>query len=370
VLLQEKLPGLPLAKSLYGSAGGLYPVQAYLYVKPGRVSGLEAGAYYYHPERHELVQLRRGAFLGPEHYPGANAGVFAGSAFALYLVADARAIEPLYGSEHRSLAALEAGIMTQLLESSAPENAIGLCQIGAFDFDAIRASFALSDRHFYIHSVLGGPTRAEDRTLEKLAEELAPVARMMPEARWPSNGAPAHRPEGDARRALELVEVARRALGRPDAEIEIEFASSRDSSGDSPVSRLESNAASRELEQDLLRLWRELLKNQQVGREDHFFEAGGTSLLLVQLANRIRDELRRDVSVIALFEAPTVRQQAAYLCSVAETVPGLASTEVNVNAAGSPEANQRRRDRLRRARLDLESEEALDAPHTSVKETS
>jgi nonribosomal peptide synthetase protein BlmIV len=368
VLLQEKLPGLPLAKSLYGSAGGLYPVQAYLYAKPGRVSGLEAGAYYYHPERHELVQLRRGAFLGPEHYPGANAGVFAGSAFALYLVADARAIEPLYGAEHRSLVALEAGIMTQLLESSAPEHAIGLCQIGAFDFDAIRACFALSERHFYIHGVLGGPTRAEDRTLEKLAEELAPVARMMPEARWPANGAPAQRPERDPRRALELVEVARRALGRSDAEIEIEFASPRDSSRDAPVLRLESNAASRELEEELLRLWRELLKNQQVGREDHFFEAGGTSLLLVQLANRIRDELRREVSVIALFEAPTVRQQVAYLCSLAERAP--AASEVNVNATASPDANQNRRDRLRRARLDLESEEALDAPHTSAEETS
>jgi acyl carrier protein len=132
--------------------------------------------------------------------------------------------------------------------------------------------------------------------------------------------------------------------------------------------RLESNAASRELEEELLRLWRELLKNQQVGREDHFFEAGGTSLLLVQLANRIRDELRREVSVIALFEAPTVRQQVAYLCSLAERAP--AASEVNVNATASPDANQNRRDRLRRARLDLESEEALDAPHTSAEETS
>ena len=37
------------SKYNYPSGGGLYPVQTYVHVKPGRVEGLAAGLYYYHP---------------------------------------------------------------------------------------------------------------------------------------------------------------------------------------------------------------------------------------------------------------------------------------------------------------------------------
>ncbi|MCE4617710.1 MAG: SagB/ThcOx family dehydrogenase [Desulfurococcales archaeon] len=45
-------------KRVYPSAGGLQPVEAYVVV--GRVEGLEAGLYHYHPGRHELEVLGRG----------------------------------------------------------------------------------------------------------------------------------------------------------------------------------------------------------------------------------------------------------------------------------------------------------------------
>ena len=46
-LSQRELDGRP--KYLYGSAGSSYPVQTYLYLKPGRVAGVPGGAYYYDP---------------------------------------------------------------------------------------------------------------------------------------------------------------------------------------------------------------------------------------------------------------------------------------------------------------------------------
>ena len=46
-----------MEKLLYGSAGGSYPVQAYLSVKPSRVTGLASGGYYYDPSGHRLVAV-------------------------------------------------------------------------------------------------------------------------------------------------------------------------------------------------------------------------------------------------------------------------------------------------------------------------
>ena len=50
-----QLDGMALPKYLYGSAGGLYPVQTYLHIKPNRVEGIPGGTYYYHPFDGELV---------------------------------------------------------------------------------------------------------------------------------------------------------------------------------------------------------------------------------------------------------------------------------------------------------------------------
>ena len=55
----------PLAKRLYPSAGSLYPVRVYLFVKAGAVEGLEAGAYVYDALAHRLARLGDAA-LSPE----------------------------------------------------------------------------------------------------------------------------------------------------------------------------------------------------------------------------------------------------------------------------------------------------------------
>jgi aryl carrier-like protein len=68
-----------------------------------------------------------------------------------------------------------------------------------------------------------------------------------------------------------------------------------------------------QLEATIAGLWGELLGVAEVGVEDNFFEAGGSSLLLVQLHSRLQQVLGRDLRLVEIFEHPTVRALAAWL---------------------------------------------------------
>ena len=50
-----------------------------------------------------------------------------------------------------------------------------------------------------------------------------------------------------------------------------------------------------ELEAQLLAIWKAVLHTEQIGVDDGFFDVGGDSLLLVTVADRIRDDLGYDV---------------------------------------------------------------------------
>jgi amino acid adenylation domain-containing protein len=154
-LRQIRLSGVP--KYLYPSGGGLYCVQSYLYIKQGRVEGLAAGAYYYHPVDHRLVQISADAKLDAMIYSRlVNRPIYDEAGFAIFLIAELAAIVPMYGDRSINLATLEAGYMGQLLMMSAPAYEIGLCPIGSLDFDRIRDLFALEESHVLVHSMLGG----------------------------------------------------------------------------------------------------------------------------------------------------------------------------------------------------------------------
>ena len=51
----------------------------------------------------------------------------------------------------------------------------------------------------------------------------------------------------------------------------------------------------------------------RTGANDNFFDAGGTSLKAVQVIAMIRRELERDLSIVTLFECPTVAALASRL---------------------------------------------------------
>lgn len=59
-------------------------------------------------------------------------------------------------------------------------------------------------------------------------------------------------------------------------------------------------------EERIAETWREVLKLGRVGVEDNFFDLGGHSLLLTQVASRLRKVFKRELPIRWLFEVPTV----------------------------------------------------------------
>jgi SagB-type dehydrogenase family enzyme len=144
-------------KYLYASAGGLYPVQTYLYIKPGRVDGIAGGMYYHDPEQHRLVRISAESPAVRELYdPLINRPIFDKAAFAIYLVVELAAIGAMYRERALQYATLEAGQITQLLEMRAPDLGTGLCQIGGLETSDLTALLDLQPTQLVLHGLLGG----------------------------------------------------------------------------------------------------------------------------------------------------------------------------------------------------------------------
>ena len=67
------------------------------------------------------------------------------------------------------------------------------------------------------------------------------------------------------------------------------------------------------LEKQLAAIWRKVLNLEQIGRQDNFFELGGDSLTGLRVVNRLRELLNEHVSLVVIFEAPTLERLAQLL---------------------------------------------------------
>lgn len=151
----------------YPSAGGLYPIDIYLYIKEGRVEGVKQGLYAYNPHRHELTPVSdRQVDDSCQYYP--NKAIFNGSAFSVYLVYHADASMPKYGGAAYFYGMVESGIILELLGRECERFGIGSCIIGDMDFRSIRPLFALGDNDMYLISAeFGYKPDPADRGQEK-----------------------------------------------------------------------------------------------------------------------------------------------------------------------------------------------------------
>jgi natural product biosynthesis luciferase-like monooxygenase protein len=71
-----------------------------------------------------------------------------------------------------------------------------------------------------------------------------------------------------------------------------------------------------ELERKIAGVWSDVLRVSSVGVYDNFFDVGGHSLLMVKVHDQLRTIIDGDLSLIKLFEYPTVHALATHLASV------------------------------------------------------
>ncbi len=122
-----------LPKYGYASPGALYATQLYLEVNG--IAGLEPGRYYYHPVRHRLVLIDKGADA-------------AAPAVRVHFVGKRRAIEPVYRSNVREVLEIETGHMVGLFEEILPDFGLGIRPV-AYE-PAVMAGLECADDDEYL----------------------------------------------------------------------------------------------------------------------------------------------------------------------------------------------------------------------------
>ena len=71
-----------------------------------------------------------------------------------------------------------------------------------------------------------------------------------------------------------------------------------------------------ETEQVIAKVWQEVLQLEVVGIKDNFFELGGNSLLLTQVYNKLTPTFGSQLSIVKLFQYPTIQRLAQNLSQV------------------------------------------------------
>ncbi|MFB9947564.1 amino acid adenylation domain-containing protein [Rhizobium puerariae] len=122
-----------LPKLAYASPGALYATQIYLEVSG--VAGLDAGFYYYHPARHELIRT-------------GSPAVVAEPRLRLHFVGKTKAIEPVYKNNIREVLEFETGHILGLLDHVLPEYGLGV-GAGHAEPDAMK-HFDCAEGHTYL----------------------------------------------------------------------------------------------------------------------------------------------------------------------------------------------------------------------------
>ena len=100
------------------------------------------------------------------------------------------------------------------------------------------------------------------------------------------------------------------------------------------------------LEKTIAGIWADLLQREQIGIHDNFFELGGNSLLATGMYARLRESFTNEISVVTVFEYPTVSSLAQYL--------GIGERHALVERQGMERGSKRRQTALRKRRHNLD----------------
>ena len=81
------------------------------------------------------------------------------------------------------------------------------------------------------------------------------------------------------------------------------------------------------MEKEIARVWKEVIRLDRVSIEDNLFDLGVQSLLVVQLHQKLQDELDKQIGLVALFRYPTILALARHLDSDGQDSDRLSKIE-------------------------------------------
>jgi epothilone synthetase B len=282
------------AKFQYGSAGGLYPVQVYVYVKPEAVEALAPGIYRYFPLENALEMLSDRVLPDDIHW-GYNRAMGVAAAFYVYLIADPTIVAEQYGDGlAEPMVYIEAGMISQRLRHAAVETGFGVCSVGDIQFERYAEDFRLSKKQKLLTAMVAGLVAPQaqrvpegslaDRIREELSARLPPhmiptLIAKLPALPLTGNG------KVD-RKTLMAMDVSATAGPR-------EFVA--------PENAFETTVAG---------VLSDLLRRERISMAENFFDLGASSALLVKAYHAITEKTGATFPLISLFRFPTVRSLA------------------------------------------------------------
>jgi len=95
------------------------------------------------------------------------------------------------------------------------------------------------------------------------------------------------------------------------------------------------------IERELARMWQEVLRIEEIGVHDDFFDLGGHSLAATRIANRVAETFDLELSLRCLLQCPTIAEMAALIAPYTAIAP--ARHEEKQRAEGSTAAGSRER---------------------------
>lgn len=140
-------------KYYYPSAGGLYPNNFYIYVKPERIDKIPGGLYKLNPILRQLELVNKNADITKNSEYFTNMNIFSESAFSIYITFDGKVNMPKYEGFGYAFGLIETGIALELLTNMATHLHLGTCIIGEMDFKKIERFFNLSENEIYMQSM-------------------------------------------------------------------------------------------------------------------------------------------------------------------------------------------------------------------------
>ncbi|WNV20984.1 SagB/ThcOx family dehydrogenase [Bacillus sp. SI2] len=138
---------------IYPSAGGIYPLNIYLYIKKDRVEGIEEGIYKYNPEKKGLYLLSRLEKIDKNAHFFTNSDIFNDSAFSIFISYDGELNMHKYKETGYFFGIIECGILLSILSYSAEFFGLGCCIIGEMDFDKIKSAFEFNTNEVFLQSL-------------------------------------------------------------------------------------------------------------------------------------------------------------------------------------------------------------------------